>query len=148
MKITVRYSAIDGFRRTRTFRTLQGAEAWATHYVGKDADFGQSYAVSSDGVGKVTVTGCTIGELFSGVADRQKGAYEVYVGCVDEDCGRVKFYLDSDFDTLTAANARAQKLDEEGCDGVELFGRTDEAKAAIEAQRQRYTAQSFMGSPF
>lgn len=64
-KIMVRYSSIDGCRMVRRFKTLAGARRFAHEYVGKGADVGRSYAISSDGVGKVTVEGITLNELFS-----------------------------------------------------------------------------------
>jgi len=64
MDITVRYSSVDGFRKTRTFKTLKGAQKFATKYVGETPEFGSYYAVSFDGVGKITVSGTTLEELF------------------------------------------------------------------------------------
>lgn len=64
-KITVRYSAVDGFRMTRTFKTLRGAQRFAQRYVGEFPEQGRGYAVSDDGVGKVTCTGCTLRDLFT-----------------------------------------------------------------------------------
>jgi hypothetical protein len=58
--ITVRYSAVDGYRKTRRFKTLKGAQRWAQWRVGQFPEMGSWYAVSFDGIGKVTVEG-TIG---------------------------------------------------------------------------------------
>lgn len=66
MQITVFYQAIDGARITRQFKTLKGANRFAAEYVGDHPTIGAGYAVSDDGVGKVTVTGCSLRELFSG----------------------------------------------------------------------------------
>lgn len=69
--ITVYLSTIDHHREKRTYKTLAGARAFAFKYVGTNAEFGQlgslggGYAVSSDGVCKVEVSGCTLKELFS-----------------------------------------------------------------------------------
>ncbi len=68
MKITVRYSSIDHFSKSRTFKSLAGAQNYARYWVGKTPELGTSYAVSSDGVGKVTVSGCTLTELFPALA--------------------------------------------------------------------------------
>jgi hypothetical protein len=61
----VTYSSLDGCRETRGFKTLKGARKFATDMVGEFPDFGSNYAVSDDGVGKVTVRGCTLRDLFS-----------------------------------------------------------------------------------
>lgn len=64
MEITVTYSSIDGCRMKRKFKTISGAQAFAHKYVGRYPEQGSTYAVSGDGVGKVTWTGCTSAELF------------------------------------------------------------------------------------
>lgn len=64
MEIKVRYSSIDGYSQTRKFKTLPGAQAFAQKWVGKYPSLGGSYAVSDDGIGKVTVQGTTLAELF------------------------------------------------------------------------------------
>lgn len=140
-KITVRYSTIDRFRETRTFKTLKGARAYAVKLVGEHPDHGgTSYAVSFDGIGKIEVEGCTLRELFTAEI-KPSGPYEVHVGSVNEDRGTTSFYLDSSFATLAEANARANDLDAEGVDGLRLIGTTDEAKAAIAKQQAEYEAQ-------
>ena len=143
--ITVTYSSIDGYRQRRQFKTLKGASAYATKWVGKDADFGSSYAVSFDGVGKVTVDGCSLKELFAGKTE-STGAYEVWVVHVYEEGPYASHrYRDSAHATLQEACKRAADLDEEGCDGVELRGTTEEAADAIAAHMQKqaeaYAAQ-------
>jgi len=132
--ITVRYSSIDHYRETRRFKTIEAACRYAIMRVGVP-EFGSGYAVSADGVGKIEVEGCTLVELFTDIA--KGGAYEVHVGFFHEERG-LHFYLDSSYATLAEANARAQQLDEEGVDDLRLVGTTDEAKAEIEAQRQRH----------
>jgi hypothetical protein len=62
--ITVTYSSIDGARKTRRFKSLEGARAFACKWVGEHPEVGTGYAVSADGVGKVTVSGATLAELF------------------------------------------------------------------------------------
>ena len=60
--ITTHYSAIDGFRARRTFKTLKGAQKYAQERVGKHPDIatGWGYAVSDDGIGKITVEGALV----------------------------------------------------------------------------------------
>lgn len=65
--ISVTYSSIDRFRQTRSFRTLAAARSYAARWVGAHPEFGSSYAISDDGVGKITVRGASLAELF-GVA--------------------------------------------------------------------------------
>ncbi len=77
-EITVTYIGIDRTRKRSTFKTLQGAQKFAWKWVGETPEMGGGYAVSGDGVGRVTVQGATLQELFpkSGrYASRQKRAY-------------------------------------------------------------------------
>lgn len=63
--IIVRYSSVDGFSQTRRFKTLKGARAFATKWVGDSPDIGRYYAVSFDGIGKIDVAGVSISDLFA-----------------------------------------------------------------------------------
>ena len=62
--ITVIYTSVDGARKKRTFKTLKGAQKFAQNWVGERPEIGQWYAVSGDGIGKVTVEGVTLHTLF------------------------------------------------------------------------------------
>ena len=62
--IQVHYRAVDGFSKTRSFKTLAGARKFAQGYVGEFPEMGAGYAVAGDGVGRVSVTGATLAELF------------------------------------------------------------------------------------
>lgn len=64
--IRVRYESIDHFRKTRRFATLAGAQRFAHHLVGPHPDISETfrYAVSDDGIGKVTVEGATLADIF------------------------------------------------------------------------------------
>lgn len=65
IKLTV--ESIDGFRETRSFKTLKGAQAFAHKYVGATPEISVSfgYAVSGYGTTKVIIQeGCTFKELF------------------------------------------------------------------------------------
>lgn len=62
--IYVTYTAVDGYRAKRKFNTLKYARSFAHDRVGAHPDMGRAYAVSNDGIGKVEVTGCTLGDLF------------------------------------------------------------------------------------
>ena len=68
-RIRVNYRAVDGFQKSCLFKTVAGARRFAVKYVGENAEFGIGQAVSRDGVGTVTVSGCTLAELFG----RQEG---------------------------------------------------------------------------
>ena len=64
--IKLYFETLDGVRKTKSFNTLAGARKTTWNWVGKDAEIGSYYAVSGDGVVKVTILqGCTLAELFS-----------------------------------------------------------------------------------
>lgn len=62
--ITVWYSAVDGFKVCKRFKSLQRAQGWAHGFVGQHPTIGSCYAVSDDGVGKIEARGATLAELF------------------------------------------------------------------------------------
>ena len=101
---------------------------------------GSSYAVSFDGVGKITVDGCTLNELFYGKKATVSLPYEVWYTHIDERGSDHRNIKESSHNTLAEANRVAEVLDEY-CDGVRIFGTTDEAKAAIAAQLAAFEAQ-------
>ena len=65
-KITVKYQSIDGYNETRKYKTLNGARRFAQKWVGKHPEISENfrYAISADGIGKITCFGCTVKELF------------------------------------------------------------------------------------
>lgn len=52
--IKLSYSTIDRYYESRRFKTLAGARAYAKRKLGESFDLGGSYAVSFDGVAKLT----------------------------------------------------------------------------------------------
>lgn len=63
--IKVTRSACDGFRETKTFKTLNGARKYAENAVGRAPEFGRDYAVSFDGICTIHVReGCELRDLF------------------------------------------------------------------------------------
>ena len=60
----IRYSSIDRFSQSRSFKTLAGAQKFAQRWVGPHPELGGYYAISDDGVGKVTCSGCKLTDLF------------------------------------------------------------------------------------
>jgi hypothetical protein len=62
--IRVRYESIDRFSKTRRFKTLKGAQKFAQKYLGETPEMGSFYAVSGDGIGKITCEGCRLYDLF------------------------------------------------------------------------------------
>ena len=62
--ITVRYVACDRTRKQRVFKTLKFARRFAHKWVGSHPEIGGWYAASGDGIGRVTVDGCTLADLF------------------------------------------------------------------------------------
>ncbi len=81
--IKVSYRSIDRCSKTRRFKTLEGAQKFAQEWVGETPELGTGYAVSGDGIGKVTVEGATLRELFPKVAPA--GRFDEYIGAFDED---------------------------------------------------------------
>jgi len=81
--IKVSYRSIDRCSKSRRFKTLEGAQRFAQKWVGETPEMGASYAVSGDGIGKVTVTGATLAELFPKVAPPSPGGrctrYDEYI---------------------------------------------------------------------
>lgn len=67
--IKVTYRAVDGARLSRSFKAVSGASRFAISYVGAHPEFGPGYAISGDGIGRVSVQGCSLAELFSGSAE-------------------------------------------------------------------------------
>ena len=63
--IKIRYSAVDGFSKRKSFKSLKGARKYAIEMLGKYPSFGSYYAVSDDGVGKIEVIeGVALRSLF------------------------------------------------------------------------------------
>lgn len=64
LEIAVRYSSIDNYSETRKFKTIDGARAYACKWIGPHPTLGTYYAVSDDGVGKITAAGIALSDLF------------------------------------------------------------------------------------
>jgi hypothetical protein len=66
MLIRLTYSTIDRYRKAGVFKTLKGAQKFAHRWVGPHPEVSETfrYAVSADGVGKLTVDGVSFAELF------------------------------------------------------------------------------------
>lgn len=71
--IKLHFETLDGIRKTKRFKTLSGARVAAQGWVGKDAEIGRWYAVSADGVVKVTAEGCTLNDLWP------DGTFKIYI---------------------------------------------------------------------
>ena len=63
MEIQVAYHAVDEYRETRFYKTLKGAQRYAQRMVGAHPEMGGNYAISGDGIGKVT-SNIPLRELF------------------------------------------------------------------------------------
>jgi hypothetical protein len=63
--ITVNYSSVDGTSIKKSYKTIANAAKFARKWVGDRPEIGSRYAASGDGVGKITVQGCSIIELFT-----------------------------------------------------------------------------------
>jgi len=66
--ITIYYESIDRCHKRKTFNNLAEAQEYAQEWVGKHPTISSTfgYAVSDDGIGKITCNGCGIFELFPG----------------------------------------------------------------------------------
>ena len=64
LQIAVRYEATDGVKVSKTFKAVAAASKFARKYIGDHPEMGMGYAIAADGVGKVSVTGCELAELF------------------------------------------------------------------------------------
>jgi hypothetical protein len=71
--IVVTYTSLDRCYLRRSFKTLDGAKKFAHERVGPHPTTSQAfgYAVSDDGIGKVTVSGATMEEVFPPPAERR-----------------------------------------------------------------------------
>lgn len=73
MKIRLYFSTIDNCRSVKTFKSLKGAQKAAWDRVGKHPEIGSNYAISSDGIAKVVVSGdATMAQLFPPAPDEFK----------------------------------------------------------------------------
>ena len=61
-RIRLSYRAIDGYRLTRTYKTLAGARRFAWRWAGRHPEVGSTYAVTFDGVGRVDWSGTLDGK--------------------------------------------------------------------------------------
>lgn len=68
LNIVVSYRSIDHFSKRRVFKSLVGARRFAHSMVGPHPDRSETfgYAVSDDGVGKVTIEGASLNDIFPG----------------------------------------------------------------------------------
>jgi hypothetical protein len=64
MEIIITYSSCDGCRDRRVFKTVNAARRFAHKWVGAHPEIGSTYAISGDGVGKITVYGISLADLF------------------------------------------------------------------------------------
>jgi hypothetical protein len=64
MEIKIGYRACDGFGKSKTFKTLAGAQRYAQRMIGRHPEIGCGYAVSGDGIGTIRVQGATLADIF------------------------------------------------------------------------------------
>lgn len=67
--ITLRFTSVDRHSWTRRYKTLAGAQKRAWDHIGRHPEMSSHYAISDDGVVKVTCSGTTLYELFPDEAD-------------------------------------------------------------------------------
>jgi hypothetical protein len=76
-EIKVKYRSVDGYSKSRTFKTLKYARKFAHEWVGEHPDIGGGYAVSFDGIGRIMVSGVSLEELFP-AKEKEEHEYEVF----------------------------------------------------------------------
>ena len=150
--ITVRYSSIDRFSESRKFKTLTGARAYAQKWVGEHPDLGSGYAISGDGVGKITVSGVSLAELF-GVAkdpDDRSGDFAIFRVSYHEDYGTNTMLVarwSDEYDAIMSLDALSQSDDSdwyhygaswEGDRWVKWAAPTYNGKTAAEIMAETY----------
>ena len=64
MTITLKFRFVEGGSKTKTFKTLQGAQKAAHHQIGAHPSLGSTYAVDDWGCCTLRVEGCTLQDLF------------------------------------------------------------------------------------
>lgn len=133
--ITVTLISVDGFRKTKTYKTIAAARKFAVEYVGETPEFGSNYAVAADGVATIYVDGCTLKQLF-GIVEPKDLPFGVYVYSVNEDAGTTSKFLAKSFATLEEALACINGDEFEMYDGTDIVGATEAAKEAIAAYRK------------
>ena len=62
--IKTTYRAIDGYTEEQVFSDLDDAITYAHKQIGSKVEIGSGYAVSYDGVGKITVIGCLLKDIW------------------------------------------------------------------------------------
>lgn len=132
---TVTLISVDGFRKTKTYKTIAAARKFAVNYVGETPEFGCNYAVSADGVATIYVDGCTLNQLF-GVVEPKDVPFGVYVYIVNEDRGTTSKFLAKSFATLEEALACINSDEFDLYDGTDIVGATEAAKDVITAYRK------------
>ena len=63
MTIAIHSTTIDGQRQTKTYRSLSGARKYAMAQVGRFPQVCDTYAISGDGITKITVDGASLPDL-------------------------------------------------------------------------------------
>ena len=102
--IKVTWTAVDGYRLTRSYKSLAPAQKFAQFWCGRFPDIaGTRYAVSGDGVGTITVIGATLADLFP--ADTTADADD-YDGAPDPDAAYER-HLETRYSGMDSDEARA-----------------------------------------
>jgi len=139
MTIKIKFSTIDGCRKTVTYKTLAGARKAAHARVGAHPEIGSTYAVSSDGVVTVTVSGCTLAELFPAPAP------------VTAIPANVIFYVVAgvSYDTFDAARAKQLQFSADGDSvAIETYNTSDAYDCDTIDDPACYTPVVFRYGPF
>ena len=71
--IVVRYRTIERDEERHCFTTLDAARQYAWRMIGRYPEMTGNYAISDDGAGKITVSGCALADLFPQPRHLRKG---------------------------------------------------------------------------
>ena len=111
--ITVAYRSIDRFSARRTFKTLAAAQRFAQKWIGETPEIGSFYAVSGDGVGRITVSGASLLDLFPKCRESEPVRFEETYEQQQGDFNADEFHIDED---AAASRAYADWLSEGSAD--------------------------------
>lgn len=142
MKIT--YTSIDGVRKSRTFKTLKGARKFADDMVGPQDVEGGYYAVSSDGVGRITWSGVSRADLFGSdkPAVKLNAAHEFYRRGNDLYCRQAGYTRDHDGQKFGRVVAVMDNITGDHEDGFRLRHNDGEAHVLFDESQKHDTFEA------
>jgi hypothetical protein len=110
--ISLHYSSADGVSKRSQYTTIEGARRFAQKWLGETPEIGSTYAISGDGIGKITVLGATLAELFPRCVEPVEvvEVVEVVEGVEVVEVVEPVKVVDELLEQVTAARQRAAEL--------------------------------------